>query len=168
MKQDLNKIEFFPYRGERREEQRNVIKILLYTGPKNILQKHFRETYVQGESELDNIKIKEIIISQDINLHSCRRISSDKFEKLSISNLHDGSVVRILRYTGATHNLNPHLQHTKNGICVFETDNNGSSFIVKIQNLWDERFLPTESFLCLNEILKYLSEIQENEPIAQK
>jgi hypothetical protein len=168
MKQDLNEIEFFPYRGERRKEQRNVIKILLYTGPKNILQKHFSETYVHGAAEIDYLKIKEIIISQDINLHSCRRISSDEFEKPSTSNLHDGSVVRILRYTGATHNLNPHLQQTKNGICVFEMDKNGSNIIVKIKNIWDERFLPTESLPYRNDILKYLSGIQKNEPIAQK
>jgi hypothetical protein len=167
MKQNSNNTEFFPYHGKITEKQRNVIKILSYTGQKGILQKHFKERYeyglwVNGKIELKYITIEEKIIYQNINLHSYKLLSEKEFEEKIKNNLDPGLVIRILKYTGITHNLNEHLKLTKKGICIFETDNDGSNFTVKIQTIWDERFRPKESEPYNKEILKYLCKLQKN------
>jgi hypothetical protein len=171
MEQKSNNTEFFPYRGEITEKQRNVIKILSYTGQKRILQKHFRGTYVRGpwlpgKVALKHIKIEEKIIYQNIDLQSYRLLPKAEFEEKIANNLDSGLVIRLLKYTGITHNLNEHLKLTKEGICLCETDNNGSNFIVKIKTIWDERFRPKESEPYNKEILKYLYELQEDSVIA--
>jgi hypothetical protein len=167
MKQNSNSTEFFPYRVESTEKQYNVIKILSYTGQKKILQKHFIERnhpdlWLNGTLKVRGIRIEEKFIHPNIQLNRCRMLPETEFEEKIKRYLDHGSVIRLLKYTGITHNLNEHLKLTKEGVYVFETDKDGSNFVVKIKTIWDERWIPKESRHYNGRILRYLNGLQKD------